>query len=43
MLYQQLKTLVWRNTILKKRRIFSTLLEIIVPAIIIGFIGIINK
>jgi len=43
MLYQQLKTLVWRNTILKKRRIFSTSLEIIVPAIIIIIIGKINK
>ncbi|ORY20430.1 hypothetical protein LY90DRAFT_516770 [Neocallimastix californiae] len=35
MVYQQLKTLIWRNAILKKRGIFSTIIELFFPAIII--------
>jgi len=37
--FQQLKTLLWRNLVLKKRRPFSTILEIIVPTVIIALIG----
>ena len=37
--FQQLKTLLWRNLILKRRRPFSTLMEIIIPTIIILIIG----
>ncbi|KAL6594717.1 hypothetical protein U3516DRAFT_608426 [Neocallimastix sp. 'constans'] len=39
MLFQQLKTLLWRNTVLKRRAIISTLLEIIIPTLIILIIG----
>jgi len=39
MLLHQLKTLIWRNLVLKKRRPFSTLLEIIIPTIIVIIIG----
>ncbi|ORX51392.1 hypothetical protein BCR36DRAFT_325611 [Piromyces finnis] len=39
MLFSQLKTLLWRNIILKKRGIVLTLLEIIVPFIIILIIA----
>jgi len=39
MLFHQLKTLIWRNLVLKKRRPFSTLLEIIIPTIIVIIIG----
>jgi len=35
MLFQQLKILLWRNAILKKRAIVSTVLEIIIPTLII--------
>ena len=38
--FQQLKTLLWRNLVLKRRGIVSTLLEIIIPSIIILIIGI---
>jgi len=37
--FQQLKTLLWRNLVLKKRRPFSTILEIILPTLIIILIG----
>ena len=37
--FQQLKTLLWRNLILKKRRPFSTVLEILIPTVIIIMIG----
>jgi len=39
MLFHQLKTLIWRNLVLKKRKPFSTLLEIIIPAVIVWLIG----
>ncbi|ORX51160.1 hypothetical protein BCR32DRAFT_150114, partial [Anaeromyces robustus] len=39
MLFNQLKTLLWRNTVLKKRHITATLLEIIIPTIIILIIA----
>jgi len=39
MKFQQLKTLLWRNLILKKRRPFSTLLEIAIPTLIILIIS----
>jgi len=39
MKFQQLKTLLWRNLVLKKRRPFSTSLEIIIPTLIIVIIG----
>jgi len=39
MVYQQLKTLIWRNAILKKRGIFSTIIELFFPAIIILLTG----
>jgi len=39
MSFKQLKTLLWRNIILKKRGRFFTILEIIIPIIIIGIIG----
>lgn len=39
----QLKTLLWRNIVLKKRNIISTLLEIVVPSILVLIIGKIEK
>ena len=39
MLSKQFRTLLWRNVILKKRGILSTFLEIIIPTLIIIFIG----
>jgi len=39
MSFKQLKTLLWRNIILKKRGRFFTILEIIIPIIIIGIIA----
>ncbi|ORX67728.1 hypothetical protein BCR32DRAFT_297520 [Anaeromyces robustus] len=39
MKFNQLKTLLWRNTILKRRHIFSTLLEVVIPTIIILIIA----
>ncbi|ORX51393.1 hypothetical protein BCR36DRAFT_411859 [Piromyces finnis] len=39
MTYKQLKVLLWRNVILKKRSIISTLLEIILPTIFIFFLA----
>jgi len=39
MFFHQLRTLLWRNTVLKRRSVFSTILEIIIPTIIIYIIG----
>jgi len=39
MYFQQLKILIWRNITLKKRGIFATILEIIIPTLIIITIG----
>jgi len=39
MLLQQLKVLLWRNAVLKKRGIISTLIEIAIPGLIIFIIG----
>ncbi|OUM69514.1 hypothetical protein PIROE2DRAFT_2610 [Piromyces sp. E2] len=39
MLFNQLKTLLWRNAILKRRGLVSTLLEIIIPTLIILLLG----
>jgi len=43
MLFNQLKTLLWRNAVLKRRALFSTLLEIIIPTIIIIIMGLSSK
>ncbi len=40
MLFHQLKVLIWRNLILKKRGYFTTLLEIIIPGLLMLIIGI---
>jgi len=37
--YHQLKTLLWRNALLKRRGILTTLLEIALPTILIFIIG----
>jgi len=39
MIFQQFKTLLWRNLVLKRRRTFSTVMEIVIPAVIIILIG----
>lgn len=39
MLFHQLKTLLWRNAILKKRGWISTILEILIPTLIILILG----
>ncbi|KAL6601983.1 hypothetical protein LY90DRAFT_509702 [Neocallimastix californiae] len=39
MFFHQLRTLLWRNTVLKRRSVFSTILEIIIPTIIIYIIA----
>jgi len=39
MLFKQLRILLWRNAILKKRSFVSTLLEILIPSIIILILG----
>jgi len=36
----QLKTLKWRNKLLKRRSLVSSLLEILIPSLIIIIIGI---
>jgi len=40
MLFYQLKILIWRNFVLKRRKPISTLLEIIIPILISLVIGI---
>ncbi|OUM69519.1 hypothetical protein PIROE2DRAFT_2617, partial [Piromyces sp. E2] len=39
MIFNQLKTLLWRNVILKRRGLVSTLLEVIIPTLIILIIA----
>jgi len=36
----QLKVLIWRNLVLKKRGFFTTLLEFIIPGLVMLIIGI---
>jgi len=40
MSFNQLKVLVWRNLILKKRGFITTLLEFIIPSLLMSIIGI---
>jgi len=40
MSYNQLKVLIWRNLILKKRGYITTLLEFIIPGLLMSIIGI---
>jgi len=40
MSFNQLKILIWRNLILKKRGFFITLLELIIPGLLMLILGI---